>query len=42
MAAWHINLGVDMRRFKEMGLDAVVTDHPDVLLAQWSTGSGEE
>ena len=42
VAAWDINLGVDMCRFKEMGLDAVVTDHPDVLLAQRSTGSGEE
>ena len=34
VAAWDIDAGVDMVTMKEMGLDAVVTDYPEILAAQ--------
>ena len=34
VAAWDVDTGTDMTWLKAMGLDAVVTDHPDVLLRQ--------
>ena len=42
VAAWDVDVGVDMRRLTEMRVDAVVTDHPDVLLVQRSSKYGEE
>ena len=34
VAAWDLDTGTDMKRLKEMRLDAVVTDHPEVLVRQ--------
>lgn len=34
VAAWDVDTGTDMTLLKAMGLDAVVTDHPDLLVAQ--------
>ena len=34
VAAWDVDTGTDMTWLKAMGLDAIVTDHPDVLLGQ--------
>ena len=36
VAAWDMDASADMRRLKEMGLDAAVTDHPEALLRQRS------
>ena len=33
VAAWDLDAGADMGQLKKMGLDAAVTDHPDVLLS---------
>ena len=34
VAAWDMDASADMGRLKEMGLDAAVTDHPEVLVRQ--------
>ena len=36
MAAWDVDVGTDVGRLAEMGLDAVVTDCPEVLVSQKS------
>ena len=36
VAAWDLDTGTDMVRLREMGLDAVVTDSPDVLAREKS------
>ena len=34
VAAWDLDVGTDMRRLREIGLDAAVTDHPEALVRQ--------
>lgn len=34
VAAWDVDVGTDIGRLEKMGLDAVVTDYPDVFLSQ--------
>ena len=36
VAAWDLDVGADMRELREMGLDAAVTDRPDILARQKS------
>ncbi len=33
LAAWTVNEEVDMRRLAELGVDAIITDRPDVCAA---------
>lgn len=33
LAAWTVNVEEDMRRLAELGVDAIITDHPDVCAA---------
>ena len=42
VAAWDVDAGSDVRSMRKMGVDAVVTDHPDAFVRQRSDLIGSE